>query len=106
MAATPYKMLEALAEHVVDLKNIQLLQLHLGHTEAACQPHFQGNLRNRCYLISHSTRKLVNEGKVDYVPIFLSEIPKLFCSGRQPIDVALIQVSSPDHHGLLTVWQQ
>ena len=99
MAATPYKMLEALAEHVVDLENVQLLQLHLEHAEAVCQPHLQGHLRNRCYFVGHSTRKLVNEGKADYVPIFLSEIPKLFRSGRQPIDVALIQVSPPDHHG-------
>jgi acyl-CoA hydrolase len=99
MAATPYKMLEALAKHVVDLENVELLQLHLEHAEAECQPHLQGHLRNRCYFVSHSTRKLVNTGQADYVPIFLSEIPKLFRSGRQPIDVALIQVSPPDNHG-------
>ncbi len=99
MAATPYKMLEALAKHVVDLENVELLQLHLEHAEAVCQPHLQGHLRNRCYFVSHSTRKLVNTGQADYVPIFLSEIPKLFRSGRQPIDVALIQVSPPDNHG-------
>jgi len=99
MAATPYKMLEALAEYVVDLENVELLQLHLEHAEAVCQPNLQGHLRNRCYFVSHSTRELVNEGKADYVPIFLSEIPKLFRSGSQPIDVALIQVSPPDQHG-------
>ena len=99
MAATPYRLLEALAEHVVNLKNIELLQLHLEHAEAVCQPALEGHLRNRCYFVSHSTRKLVNDGKADYVPIFLSEIPKLLRSGRQAVDVALIQVSPPDHHG-------
>jgi acyl-CoA hydrolase len=99
MAATPYKMLEALAEYAKQLENVELLQLHLEHSEAVCHPDLEGHLRNRCYFVSHSTRKLVNEGKADYVPIFLSEIPKLFRSGRQPIDVALIQVSPPDQHG-------
>lgn len=99
MAATPYKMLEALAEYAKQLENVELLQLHLEHSEAVCHPDLEGHLRNRCYFVSHSTRKLVNEGKADYVPIFLSEIPKLFRSGRQPIDVALIQVSPPDLHG-------
>lgn len=99
MAATPYRMLEALAEFAVELEGVELLQLHLEHAEAVCHPHLEGHLRNRCYFVSHSTRKLVNEGKADYVPIFLSEIPKLFRSGRQPIDVALIQVSPPDLHG-------
>ena len=99
MAATPYKMLEVLAEHALALEDVELLQLHLEHAEAVCHPDLEGHLRNRCYFVSHSTRKLVNEGKADYVPIFLSEIPKLFRSGRQPIDVALIQVSPPDLHG-------
>jgi 4-hydroxybutyrate CoA-transferase len=39
------------------------------------------------------------EGRADYTPIFLSEIPKLFRSGRLPIDVALVQLSLPDEHG-------
>lgn len=99
MAATPYRMLEALAEHAMALEDVELLQLHLEHAEAVCHPRLEGHLRNRCYFVSHSTRELVNEGKADYVPMFLSEIPKLFRSGRQPIDVALIQISPPDKHG-------
>jgi acyl-CoA hydrolase len=96
MAATPYRLLEALAVHVLSLENVTLLQLHLEHAEAVCQPQLEGHLRNRCYFVSHSTRELVNAGKADYVPIFLSEIPKLLRSGCQPIDVALIQVSPAD----------
>ncbi len=99
MAATPYKLLEALAERVMSLQAVELLQLHLENAEAVCQPRLEGHLRNRCYFVSHSTRELVNTGKADYVPIFLSEIPKLFRRGLQKIDVALIQVSPPDRHG-------
>ena len=99
MAATPYKILEALAVRAMDLTDVQLLQLHLEHAEAVCQPQLEGHLRNRCYFVSHSTRDLVNQGKADYVPMFLSEIPKMLRSGKQPVDVALIQVSPPDRHG-------
>ncbi|TNE77209.1 MAG: 4-hydroxybutyrate CoA-transferase, partial [Gammaproteobacteria bacterium] len=99
MAATPYKLLEGLAEKALDLTDVQLLQLHLEHAEAVCQPHLEGHLRNRCYFVSHSTRELVNQGKADYIPMFLSEIPKMLRNGKQAVDVALIQVSPPDRHG-------
>jgi acyl-CoA hydrolase len=41
----------------------------------------------------------VRDGRADYVPVFLSEIPNLFNQGILPIDVALVQVSLPDQHG-------
>jgi acyl-CoA hydrolase len=99
MAATPYKLLEALAVKATTLDNVTLMQLHLEHAEALCAPELDGHLRNRCFFVGKETRNLVNEGRADYVPIFLSEIPKLFRKGIQPVDVALIQVSPPDRHG-------
>jgi acetyl-CoA hydrolase len=44
-------------------------------------------------------RAAVNDGRADFTPCFLSEIPALFTSGRLPLDVALIQVAPPDEHG-------
>jgi acyl-CoA hydrolase len=38
-----------------------------------------------------------------FVPIFLSEVPDLFATGRVPIDVALLQVSPPDRHGYVSL---
>jgi 4-hydroxybutyrate CoA-transferase len=49
--------------------------------------------------ISANVRQAVNEGRADFTPCFLSEIPGLFRSGILPLDVALIQVSPPDEHG-------
>jgi acyl-CoA hydrolase len=43
-------------------------------------------------------RAAVNEGRADFIPVFLSDIPDLFKSVL-PIDVALVQVSPPDKHG-------
>ena len=44
-------------------------------------------------------RQAVNEGRADFVPVHLSDIPRLITTGLQPIDVALVQVSPPDEHG-------
>src|SRR5690606_11031235 len=41
--------------------------------------------------------------RADFIPVFLSDIPYLFTSGRIPLDAALLQVSPPDRHGLCTL---
>ncbi len=99
MAATPYKLLQGLAEVALQRRNMTLLQLHTEHSEVLSDPALQGHLRQRAFFVGKSTRAAVNEGLADYVPIFLSEIPKLFRSGEQPLDAVLIQVSAPDAHG-------
>lgn len=99
MAATPYKLLQGLAEVALQRRNMTLLQLHTEHSEVLADPTLHGHLRQRAFFVGKSTRSAVQQGLADYVPIFLSEIPKLFRSGEQPVDVALIQVSPPDAHG-------
>ncbi|TDG13419.1 acetyl-CoA hydrolase/transferase family protein [Seongchinamella unica] len=99
MAATPIVLLEALARHAVSLSDVTIMQLHLEHADAIADPALDGHLRNRCFFAGKTTRGLINEGRADYVPMFLSEIPKLFRHGEQHIDTALVQVSTPDQHG-------
>jgi acyl-CoA hydrolase/GNAT superfamily N-acetyltransferase len=55
--------------------------------------------RHNALFIGESLRKEINRGQADYTPIFAYEIPELFTSGKKYIDVALIQVSSPDRYG-------
>jgi 4-hydroxybutyrate CoA-transferase len=59
----------------------------------------EGHFRHNALFIGKHARQAVNEGRADFTPIFLSEIPSLFCKGILPIDVALVQVSPPDDHG-------
>lgn len=99
MAATPVLLLDALAQHVTTLENITLMQLHLEHAEQVTDEALQGHLRHRCFFAGRETRKLINQGRADYVPMFLSEIPKLFRKGEQRVDTVLVQVSPPDQHG-------
>ncbi|WP_418358260.1 acetyl-CoA hydrolase/transferase family protein [Shewanella basaltis] len=103
MGATPQLLLDALAQHALTRSNLTLLQLHTEHAESLSHPSLKNHLRHRCYFGGAPTRKLLQQGEADYVPIFLSEVPKLFRSGEQKIDTAIIQVSPPDKHGICSL---
>lgn len=103
MAATPYSLLDSLARVALDKRDLTLLSLHTEKSGALCDPALQGHLRQRVFFVGGPTRPAVNCGIADYVPSFLSEIPKLFRSGEQVIDTALVQVSPPDKHGLCSL---
>jgi acyl-CoA hydrolase/GNAT superfamily N-acetyltransferase len=60
---------------------------------------FQRRFSLKLFFISASMRKAAFEGKIDYIPAYLSQIPKLFASQRIGLDVALVQVSPPDKFG-------
>ncbi len=60
---------------------------------------FKQNFRHNSFFISHNTRDAVNEGRADYTPIFLTDVPNLFRCRLVSIDVALIQTSPPDERG-------
>ncbi|GIU19364.1 MULTISPECIES: acetyl-CoA hydrolase/transferase family protein [unclassified Shewanella] len=103
MGATPTLLLNALAEHALTKKDLTLLQLHTECAESLSDEKLKGHLRHRCFFGGLPTRLLLQQGDADYVPIFLSEVPKLFRSGEQPIDTAIIQVSPPDKHGICSL---
>jgi acyl-CoA hydrolase/ribosomal protein S18 acetylase RimI-like enzyme len=64
---------------------------------------YSANFRHNSFFIGNDTRAAVNEGLADYTPVFLSQVPDLFYRGLIPIQVALIQVSPPDHHGYMSL---
>ena len=64
---------------------------------------FRDNFRHNSFFIGDSTREAVNSGVADYTPIFLSQVPDLFRRGLARVDVALIQTSSVDIHGYMSL---
>jgi acyl-CoA hydrolase len=58
-----------------------------------------GHFRHIALFIGPNARAAVNEGRADYVPVFLHDIPDLFYSGEMRLGAALINVSRPDDHG-------
>jgi acyl-CoA hydrolase len=53
---------------------------------------YEGSFKNNNFFVGKNVRKGVQEGRLDYTPVFLSEIPLLFRRGILPLDVTLITV--------------
>lgn len=98
-AAAPQVLIDAMVKRAPELRKVKILHiLTLGKAEYA-KAEYSESFDLHALFIGPNVRDAVNEGRADYMPVFLSEIPKLFESGDIPIDVCLIQVSPPDSHG-------
>lgn len=101
-AATPTPLLDALARRR-DLEDVRLWHLHLEGPVPSAAPDCAGRLRSVSLFTGENLRDAVAAGRADAVPIFLSDIPGLFTSGRVTLDAAIVQLSAPDRHGLCTL---
>lgn len=97
--SVPQKLIAALVEQAPDLTDVEIVQVLTVGSGSYTAPDLVGHLRVNTLFISDNVRKAVNEGRADFTPCFLSEIPSLFRNGQLPLDVALIHVSPPDEHG-------
>jgi 4-hydroxybutyrate CoA-transferase len=98
-ASVPQMLLNAFVEYAPQLCDVELVQVLALAGDEYVAPHMAPHLRINTLFISDNVRKAVNDGRADFTPCFLSEIPGLFASGVLPLDIALIQVSPPDEHG-------
>ena len=97
--AEPQCLVAALAERAPELSDTEILHiLTLGVAPYAASK-YRGRFRHNAFFIGSNVRDAVLQGQADYTPVFLSEVPRLFRSGRVRLDVALIQVSPPDRSG-------
>ncbi|MGY5862398.1 MAG: GNAT family N-acetyltransferase [Candidatus Thorarchaeota archaeon] len=95
----PYHLVQELANSADQMADNEIVHLlTLGDTPSA-DPKFQAQFRHNSFFVSANIRDAVAEGRADYTPIMLSDIPRLFRRKRMPLDVAMIQVSPPDEHG-------
>ena len=97
--SVPQKLLGALVDAAPNLCEVEITQVLALAGDEYAAPHMSPHLRINTLFISDNVRQAVNEGRADFTPCFLSEIPRLFSSGILPLDVAFIQVSPPDEHG-------
>jgi 4-hydroxybutyrate CoA-transferase len=101
-AATPTPLLDALARRS-DLVGVKFWHLHLEGPLAFAAPEHAGRFRSISLFTGAGLREPVAEGRADFVPIFLSDIPSLFTSGRVNLDAAVVQLSPPDRHGICSL---
>jgi len=100
--ATPLPLVTALSKRR-DVEGVELFHLHLSGDAEFAEPAADGHFRSVSLFTGAHCRRPVEEGRADFVPIFLSEIPWLFRSGEVPLDAALLQLSPPDRHGNCTL---
>lgn len=101
-AATPTTLLDAMVRRG-DLEGVRLYHLHLEGRLSFLEPRYDGRFRSVSLFTGPACRAPIAEGRADYVPIFLSDIPSLFTSRDVPLDAALVQLSPPDAHGFCTL---
>jgi acyl-CoA hydrolase len=101
-AATPTPLLEALTARP-GLEHVRLYHMHTNGPATFAEPEQAGRFFSVSLFAGAPVRRAIEEGRADFVPVFLSDIPGLFTSGRLPLDVALLQLSPPDAHGYCTL---
>ena len=97
--ATPERLLDALVARAAELTDVNIVHLMSVGRADYVRPGLERSFRHTALFCGKNVREAINAGRADYVPIFLSEIPRIFRSGAMPLDVALIHVSPPDEHG-------
>ena len=101
-AATPTELLEAACART-DLADVELYHLHTNGPAPFADPGVTGRLHSNSLFVGPLLRRPVEEGRADFIPIFLSDIPGLFSRGIVPLDVALLSLSPPDRQGNCTL---
>ncbi|HQO89430.1 MAG TPA: acetyl-CoA hydrolase/transferase C-terminal domain-containing protein [Chitinophagales bacterium] len=102
-AMTPLFLLSELAKQAPRLQQVELTFISVFGDIVVDRPEYENNFHINCLFVSDSVRGNIREGRGDFIPVFLSDIPDLFKNGQLPLDVALIQVSPPDRHGYCTL---
>lgn len=102
-AAAPQQLIQALTARHKQLSAVEIVSAHTEGPAPYAETQYADSFRVHCFFSGHNIRAHVQSGRAHYIPIFLSEVPDLFRSGRMPLDVALITVSPPDENGMCSL---
>ena len=98
-AAAPSVLLDALVARAPELSDVKILHFHIEGPGPHLQPEMAGHFYHRALFIGPNARQAINEGRAEYIPAFLSDVPTMFRRGILPLDAVLVNVSSPDRNG-------
>lgn len=105
VASAPQCLIQAMCDRGRnhELKNVFIHHLHTEGPAPYAAPEFEGIFQLDSFFVGSNVRKVTQSGYADYIPIFLSETQKLYRDGVLPCNVAMIQVSTPDKHGYVSL---
>ena len=98
-ACTPIHILHEMARQHERLRPVEVVSITFRGDIMISRPEYTDSFKINSLFVSDSVRQAVNEGRADFVPVFLSDIPDLFKRKILELDVAIVQVSPPDIHG-------
>jgi len=99
----PTVLVEALTREAANLADVEIVQLLTKGDAPYIDKDYSDSFKVNSFFIGHNVREIFLEGRGDYTPILMSDIPRLFDSGQLPLDVALIQVTPPDCRGKVSL---
>ena len=97
--AAPLELINAMVRRKDELSNIEIFHILVVGDIPYTKPGMEKHFKHKAFFIGANARTAINEGRAEYIPIFLSEVTLLFKRGVIQADVALIHVSPPDEHG-------
>ncbi|MFZ2358420.1 MAG: acetyl-CoA hydrolase/transferase C-terminal domain-containing protein [Anaerolineae bacterium] len=99
-AGVPIELMRAMTARAPELRNVEVVHILTFFDAPYMAPELHASFRHNALFIGHNARKAVQDGRADFTPVFLSEIPDLFRpGGTLPLDAALVSLSPPDEHG-------
>ena len=102
-AAAPSVLLDALAARAPELEDVKVVHLHTEGPGPLLAPDMAGHFRHLALFIGPNARRAVNEGRAEFIPVFLSDVPALFTRRLIPLDAVLVNVTPPDKHGFCSL---
>ena len=102
-AAAPSVLLDALVARAPELSDVGMIHLHTEGPGPHLAPEMAPHFRHRALFVGPNARAAVDEGRADYVPVFLSDVPHLFDRGTLPLDAVLVNATPPDAHGFCSL---
>jgi len=101
--AQPQHLVNALVEHSGHIYDAHIIHLLTMGSAPYADERFREKFSMNSFFIADNVRDAMEKGVGDCTPMFLSDIPHQFESGRIPVDVALISVTPPDANGLCSL---
>lgn len=102
-AAEPQYLVQNLVDLANEFYDTEIFHIQTLGVAPYTEEKFEDRFRHNAFFVDDNTRDAVAEGKADYTPIFMKDIPDMFRSKRIPLDVSLVQVSPPDEHGWVSL---
>lgn len=105
VAVTPHPLIKALVERGKnkEFRNVRIQHIHTEGPAPYADRDLEGIFQLESFFVGHNVRKQTQAGFADYIPVFLQETQRLIREGYLKVNVAMIQVSTPDKHGFVSL---